>query len=111
MLASLCIWSRYPSRLDCKSVCLPLCVCACATRQDLSARASVCVLACVYVPVRTEKDAMRVCVCVPMCLFSNMINMIGKRVLDHVLHERVPKNIYRGGLLCTFSLKASSSRV
>jgi hypothetical protein len=59
----------------------------------------VCARACVdvYVPVRTEKDAMRVCV--PMCLSLNMINMIGKRVLDHVLQERVPKNIYRGGLL------------
>jgi hypothetical protein len=35
------------SRLDGKSVCLPLCVCACATRQGLSARASVCL--CKYV--------------------------------------------------------------
>ena len=71
----------------------------------------VCVRACVYVyvPVRTEKDAMRVCG--PMCLSSNMINMIGKRVLDHVLHERVPKNIYRGGLLCIFLLKASGRAV
>ena len=32
--------------LECKSVCLPLCVFACATRQDLTARASVCL--CVY---------------------------------------------------------------
>jgi hypothetical protein len=50
-------------------------------------------------------------VCVPMCLSSNMINMIGKRVLDHVLRTRVPKNIYRGGLLCTFLLKVSSRPV
>lgn len=71
----------------------------------------VCVRACVYVyvPVRTEKDAMRVCG--PMCLSSNMINMIGKRVLDHVLHERVPNNIYGADFLCMFLLKASSRPV
>jgi hypothetical protein len=73
----------------------------------------VCVRACVYVyvPVRTEKDAMRVCVCVPMCLSSNMINMIGIRVLDHVLHERVPNNIYGADFLCIFLLKASGRAV
>jgi len=50
-------------------------------------------------------------VCGPMCLSSNMINMIGKRVLDHVLHERVPNNIYGADFLCIFLLKASGRAV
>ena len=72
----------------------------------------VCVRACVYVyvPVRTEKDAMRVCVCTHVSVFE-YDQHDWKRVLDHVLHERVPKNIYRGGLLCIFLLKASSRPV
>ena len=59
----MCIWSRYSSRLECKSVCLPLCVCACANRQDLSARASVrtCVVTAGF--PGSMNDAVGVCSC------------------------------------------------
>ena len=68
----------------------------------------VCV--CVGVRVRAVQTE-NACVCVPMCLSSNMINMIGKRVLDHVLRVRVPNNIYGADFLCMFLLKASSRPV
>ncbi len=47
--------------------------------------------ACVHVRDSSNGERYHACVCVPMCLSSNMINTIGERVLDHVLHERVPK--------------------
>jgi hypothetical protein len=40
-----------------------------------------------------------------------MINMIGKRVLGHVLRVRVPTTIYGADFLCMFLLKASSRHV
>jgi hypothetical protein len=46
---------RYSSRLDCKSLCWPLCVWACATRQALTARA-------VHVPL------VKVCLQAPLCV-------------------------------------------
>jgi hypothetical protein len=87
---------RHSSRLDCKSVCVyaraplvktwlqerlfaSLCVCACATRQDLSARASVCL--CVWMRLRfltrleckslcldVHVPLVKVCLQAPLCV-------------------------------------------
>jgi hypothetical protein len=44
--AYVCLRVRYWSRLDCKSLCWPLCVWACATCQALTARASAWTCMC-----------------------------------------------------------------
>ena len=101
MLASLCIWSRYPSRLDCKSVCLPLCVyaraplvktwlqerlcvCACATRQDLTARASVCLSVCMRVRHSSRLECKSVCL--PLCV--NALALLDKTWMQEPLFGR-----------------------
>jgi hypothetical protein len=44
---SLCVYGRATRQeSDCKSLCLPLCICTSATRQDLTARASVWTCMC-----------------------------------------------------------------
>ena len=95
----------------CMQARLSLCILELSFRLGMHVHSSllrVCVRGCVRVrAVRTENA----CVCVPMCLSSNMINMIGKRVLDHVLRVRVPNNIYGADFLCMFLLKASSRPV
>ena len=93
----------------CMQARLSLCILELSFRSGMHVHSSllrVCV--CVYVYVLFEQ---RMRVCVPMCLSSNMINMIGKRVLDHVLRVRVPNNIYGADFLCMFLLKASSRPV
>ena len=59
--AYVCLRVRYSSRLDYKSVCLPLCVCTCASLPGLTAKAS-CVCECATGQDLTVRASVGLCV-------------------------------------------------